>query len=100
MKQKWQCAVDKAINLTKQERNKIERKFIVKYINILKSSKEQLANFDMFLIHTKIPNQLLESFIKCKYIGIRAHNTDYVSSDLTQKQEIVIQGIVRGLTGV
>ena len=45
MKQKWQCAVDKAINLTKQERNKLERKFIVKYINILKTSKEQLANF-------------------------------------------------------
>lgn len=93
MKQKWQCAVDKAINLTKQERNKLERKFIVKYIDMLNTSKEQLANFDMFLIHTKIPNQLLESFVRCKYIGIRAHNTDYVSSDLAHKQEIVIQGI-------
>lgn len=47
MKQKWQCAVDKAINLTKQERNKLERKFIVKYIDILKTSKEQLANFEI-----------------------------------------------------
>jgi phosphoglycerate dehydrogenase-like enzyme len=91
--QKWQCAVDKVIHLTEQERYQLEKTFTVHSIDIVKTSKEQLAHFDMFLIHTKIPNHLLEWFVGCKYIGIRAHNTDYVSSDLAEKKGIVVRGI-------
>ncbi|MGM0884570.1 MAG: 2-hydroxyacid dehydrogenase [Bacillota bacterium] len=93
MKRKWQCAVDKVINLSKHERNKLESTFTVEYIDIQQATKKQLANFDMYLIHTKIPNEILKSFVRCKYIGIRAHNTDYVSSDLANEQRIVIRGI-------
>lgn len=93
MNHKWQCAVDKVIHLTEQERNKLEKTFTVHYIDFLKTSKEQLANIDIYLIHTNIPNQLLELFVSCKYIGIRAHNTDYVSSDLAHNKGIVIRGI-------
>jgi phosphoglycerate dehydrogenase-like enzyme len=90
---KWQCAVDKVINLSKLERNKLESTFAVEYIDIHKATKQQLANFDMYLIHTTITNELLDSFARCKYIGIRAHNTDYVSRDHANKQGIVIRGI-------
>ncbi|MDF2652179.1 MAG: serA 2, partial [Paenibacillus sp.] len=93
MKHTWQCAVDKVINLSKLERNKLESTFAVEYIDIHKATKQQLANFDMYLIHTTITNELLDSFARCKYIGIRAHNTDYVSRDHANKQGIVIRGI-------
>ncbi|CAH1198931.1 Erythronate-4-phosphate dehydrogenase [Paenibacillus plantiphilus] len=92
-KQQWQCAVDATIQLSERERDQLERTFTVEYMDIHKATKQQLANFDMFLIHSKIPDTCMESFVKCKYIGIRAHNTDYVSSDLAHKLGIELRGI-------
>lgn len=93
MKPIWQCAVDQTIQFSEHERIELEANFSVDYFNIQSAPKEQLAKYDMFLIHSKIPSELLSSFKRCQYIGVRAHNTDYISSELALKYGIEIQGI-------
>ena len=64
MKQIWQCAVDQTIQFSEHERIELEANFSVDYFIIQSAPKEQLAKYDMFLIHSKIPNELLSSFQK------------------------------------
>lgn len=93
MHTKWFCAVDKAIRLSDREWEYLEEVFWVEHIDLLASNKEQFGRFDILLIHTKLPDEILESFNQCKYIGIRAHNTDYVNSNYAQNKGIAVRGL-------
>lgn len=93
MNSKWYCAVDNAIRLSDQELEYLERVFWVEYIDLFASDKEQFGRFDMLLIHTKLPDEIMENFSRCKYIGIRAHNTDYVNGSSAQNKGIVVRGL-------
>jgi len=65
----------------------------VAYLDMLETPEDQLVLFEMVLLHTRLPNGRLESFTKCKYVGVRAHNTDYVDHAAAQRQGIIVSGI-------
>jgi len=57
---------------------------------------------EYLLLHSKLSDEQLLKMQQCKYIGIRAHNTDYVNKDVTEKQNIVVKGLQNqhGVNGV
>ena len=46
-----------------------------------------------FLLHSQCAEQQLLEMKNCKYIGIRAHNTDYVNKQIAERQDIQVQGL-------
>ncbi|TYP73257.1 glycerate dehydrogenase/D-3-phosphoglycerate dehydrogenase [Paenibacillus methanolicus] len=93
MNSKWSCAVDQAIGLSDEEAASLTRACQVEYVDLGSSDKEQFSRFDMLLLHTKLPDEVLDAFSRCQYIGIRAHNTDYVNGSRAQTRGIVIRGL-------
>jgi phosphoglycerate dehydrogenase-like enzyme len=48
---------------------------------------------EYLLLHRKLSDEQLLAMTHCKYIGIRAHNTDYVNKRITATQGIVVKGL-------
>lgn len=87
------CAVDQAIQLSEEERSRLEAVFSVDYIDLHSTDEARLGHYSSFLIHSKISSAQLASFKQCRYIGVRAHNTDYVSRELARELGITVKGI-------
>jgi len=87
------CFVDK--NIVLSDRN----------IDSLKALKISLADFDLcndhlnfsevesLLLHSSLPNEKLRAMINCRFIGIRAHNTDYVDRKVCNSCNIKVVGL-------
>ncbi len=54
-----------------------------------------LASIQYLLLHSFLAEQQLTQLIQCRYIGIRAHNTDYVNRKLAESMNIKVMGLTR-----
>ncbi|MFD0590151.1 2-hydroxyacid dehydrogenase [Paenibacillus sp. GCM10027627] len=95
------CAVDSSIALNAEERLRLEKVFQIETVSFSQLPLEGLERFDLALVHSKLSPACLKGLKRCKYIGVRAHNTDYVNADLAKAQGILVRGIPQvGATAV
>ncbi|MFC5700734.1 2-hydroxyacid dehydrogenase [Cohnella faecalis] len=87
------CLIDKSIVLSIVEEEQLEQCFTVKYVDQAASDAALFERCDAFLIHSYFPHSILSTLYQCKYIGIRAHNLDYVPTDVLPDPSIVIENI-------
>lgn len=85
------CYIDKTIKLTKDNILLLE-KLNIDLINF-DESLSNLNNIEIMLFHSNLPDDQLKKMTNCKYIGVRAHNTDYINLDLAKKQNIIVKGL-------
>jgi phosphoglycerate dehydrogenase-like enzyme len=57
------------------------------------ASAVDFSEIEYFLLHSKLADEQLSQMRNCQYIGIRAHNTDYVNKAITQNQQIAVKGL-------
>lgn len=87
------CAIDSTIKLLLEERVKLENYFDVVPVDFSNLSITNDFTFDLMLIHSRVPNEVLMRLPKCKYIGVRAHNTDYVDNSMASSLGMKVEGI-------
>ncbi|XEC93429.1 2-hydroxyacid dehydrogenase [Paenibacillus tarimensis] len=87
------CAVDAAIDLTEEEIMRLRNSFELTTIDFLKPAAMSMLDFDLLLAHSKLPDDLVKNFRKCRYIGFRAHNTDYINPNIAKELGITVKGI-------
>lgn len=85
--------IDSKIKLSNSHKNLLEDNFSVKEIDISKPDMSLLKECEFFILHSFLSCDLLRSLTKCRYIGIRAHNLDYVDLNLAKELGIVVEGI-------
>lgn len=85
------CFVDTSITLSDKDFAFIKT-LNLDVINYDKNESDH-SEVDYFLLHNQCADQLLIQMKNCKYIGIRAHNTDYVNKKITEQQGITVQGL-------
>lgn len=85
------CYVDKNIVFSDENRELlkgIDLEFLV-YDDINIESE----NIDYLLLHSSLPDQEFKKMNKCKYIGIRAHNTDYINRNIASEKNVFVEGL-------
>ncbi|MFE5317852.1 2-hydroxyacid dehydrogenase [Paenibacillus sp. NPDC056579] len=87
------CAVDHNIHLSPGEHARLQDCFDVIYVDFSQPLSAHIKQSELLLIHTRLNHQLIREFPKCKYIGIRAHNTDYIDRRAAEELGITITGI-------
>ncbi|MFF2483470.1 2-hydroxyacid dehydrogenase [Paenibacillus sp. NPDC058071] len=87
------CLLDSAIVLSEVEKARLYKGYEVEAFSPQNPSQSQLSRCDAMLVHSRISRDSLSKLAKCKYIGVRAHNTDYVDRQITEEMGIVVQGI-------
>jgi phosphoglycerate dehydrogenase-like enzyme len=87
------CAVDTTIKFSIVERDKLDHYFDIVFIDFSKPIDSNVIEAEIMLVHSKVPNEVLRKFANCKYLGVRAHNIDYVDSSLTNEMGITVVGI-------
>lgn len=85
------CFIDRNIELTKREIEFIESLNLA--VSIIDENKVDYSEIEYLLLHSKLSDEHLLAMRNCKYIGIRAHNTDYVSDQITSQQGVVVKGL-------
>lgn len=85
------CFIDKSIELTKCDIDFIASMNLVS--TIYDENTTDCNEIEYLLLHSKLSDKKLLEMSNCKYIGIRAHNTDYVNKQITEKQNIVVKGL-------
>jgi phosphoglycerate dehydrogenase-like enzyme len=93
MEKRALCAVDTTINFSIEERLRLDKYFDIVIVDLTKPIENYVIESDLMLIHSKVPNEVLIKFKKCRYIGIRAHNIDYIDSNFSIKLGIIVDGI-------
>jgi len=86
-----QCFIDKNIELTERDIDFITSMNLEVIIFDEKTANYNQINY--LLLHSALPDQQLLQMQNCKYIGIRAHNTDYVNKVMAEQQKIVVNGL-------
>ena len=86
------CFIDKTIELTECELDLLHKMNLDAVIFDEKTVNPN--EIEYLLLHSKLSDELLSKMTMCKYIGIRAHNTDYVNKNMTDKQQIVVKGLL------
>ena len=92
MKDKLKCFIDKQIKLSKDQLDLLNKNFETKTVNF-QDEIDGIENCDVALLHSFLPDSNLEKMKNCKFIGIRAHNTDYINKVLTKELGIEFSGI-------
>ncbi|BBI33553.1 2-hydroxyacid dehydrogenase [Cohnella abietis] len=87
------CLVDSVIKLSSYDRDQLEGLFDVHFFGSQLPDKTQLRKCDVLLVHSRISDELIKCLDNCKYIGVRAHNTDYINSELARDMNIIVKGI-------
>ncbi|MFF2886898.1 NAD(P)-dependent oxidoreductase [Paenibacillus sp. NPDC057967] len=87
------CAVDSVIELQQAERERLEQYFRVETVDFKQLEGDVLAKYELALVHSKLTAAAISTMDACRYIGVRAHNTDYVDQAAAQQQGILVQGI-------
>lgn len=83
--------VDKNIELAKCDIDFI--KSINFEVSVLDENRVNYREIEYLLLHSKLSDEQLLEMKNCKYIGIRAHNTDYVNKRIASEQGIVVNGL-------
>ncbi|WP_028558962.1 2-hydroxyacid dehydrogenase [Paenibacillus pinihumi] len=87
------CLLDSAIVLSKEAQARLNEGYNVEVFSPYNPKEEQLRNCDAMLLHSRLSRESLLKLSKCKYIGIRAHNTDYIDRQLAEEMGITVKGI-------
>lgn len=85
--------IDNKIQLSDKHRSLLESNFLIREIDISSPDVILLNKCEFLMIHSFFSSQLLSNLVKCKYIGIRAHNLDYVDIEIATKMGIYVEGI-------
>lgn len=87
------CLVDAVISLSSEDKKRLEKH--VEFHSYDMSSREDhyWPKTEIVLLHSFLPTARLEQLSRCIYIGIRAHNIDYVNTDTARKMGITVRGI-------
>ena len=87
------CLVDSVIHLLPEDKERLEHH--VEYHAYDMSSRENRywPKTEIVLLHSFLPSSRLEQLSRCIYIGIRAHNTDYLNIETARKMSISVRGI-------
>jgi len=85
------CFIDKSIELTKSDIDFIASMNLIS--TIYDENTTDCNEIEYLLLHSKLSDRKLLEMSNCKYIGIRAHNTDYVNKQITEKQNTVVKGL-------
>ncbi|MFC4101677.1 NAD(P)-dependent oxidoreductase [Paenibacillus xanthanilyticus] len=72
------CLIDESIILSSAEEERLKHSFTIRYVSPSETDLTKFKQCDAFLVHSYFPHALLAALQRCKYIGVRAHNADYV----------------------
>jgi glycerate dehydrogenase/D-3-phosphoglycerate dehydrogenase len=87
------CHIDKTIDLSAELKERLAgHGFSVEYLN-LKEPVADPGRIRYLLLHGFLPDELLGAMTNCRYIGIRAHNTDYVNKQVAAAMGIIVRGL-------
>jgi len=87
------CYVDKSIILSNENIESLKRQKISCVEFDVKNNCINYNEIEYLLLHSFLPDEKLNKMKKCKYIGIRAHNTDYVNKEISNILNIVVEGL-------
>ncbi len=87
------CLIDAAIVLCVEHTNQIAKYYDIAICQANQCEPELLRKAEVFLLHSKLSPETLGKLTSCKYIGIRAHNLDYMDVELARKMGIEVRGI-------
>ncbi len=87
------CFVDKNIVLSDRNIDLLKRQniSIVKFYII--NDSLNYTEIEFLLLHSFLPNEKLHLMKNCKYIGIRAHNIDYINKEISDNYKIFVDGL-------
>ena len=85
--------IDNKINLSAKHFEKLSSNYEVRYYDMQEKEVNLWKKAEVLLLHSKISDTRLAQLKNCKYIGIRAHNIDYINQSLVKKMNIVSKGI-------
>lgn len=92
MEIKQKCCIDKQIKFSEEHMKFLKEKFNTETVNFQEES-DAIESCDVALLHSFLPDSNLKKMKKCKFIGIRAHNTDYINKVLAGEIGINFSGI-------
>ena len=85
--------IDSKITLSDEQLKKLSLTFNILVIDFTAPDLEAVKNCEALLIHSYVSNEVLSAMKSCRYIGIRAHNLDYIDLDFCLKNNIKVTGI-------
>jgi len=87
------CLIDAEIVLGVEHTNQISEYCDIAICHVNQCEPELLRRAEVLLLHSKLSSESLSKLTKCKYIGIRAHNLDYIDVQCARKMGIEVCGI-------
>ena len=87
------CLIDATIALDEQHINQISEYFDIAIFHNDKLDLRLMQKAEAFLLHSRLSSENLSELINCKYVGIRAHNLDYIDIEAARKMKIEVCGI-------
>ena len=84
--------IDNKIKLSKKQLEKLSG-YDVKSYNMQETELELWQKAKSILLHSKLSDERIKQLTECNYIGIRAHNLDYVNQQLIAQKNIILKGI-------
>jgi phosphoglycerate dehydrogenase-like enzyme len=94
------CIVDGNIKWSEQNRRSMSSMGVC--FKEYDGNSEDLEKADCLLWHSPLDDTTLSKMTNCRYIGVRARNTDYINGHLAHNMGIVVQGLSKqhGVTSV
>lgn len=87
------CMVDSTIVLSDPHRKRLSEAFEVAACKPGAPDLDLLHEAEAFLLHSRFPSELLKELTRCRYIGIRAHNLDYIDLETARGMGKEVRGI-------
>lgn len=89
------CFVDQNIGLSSADIQRLTNQSVgVKYLD-LTDEKNDYSSIKFLLIHSFLRDDFLRQMNNCIYIGVRAHNTDYLDRETAAEMGIKVTGLRR-----
>ena len=91
--QKPICLLDSTIVLSRQHSETLSEFVDIQPYHSDEPDSALLQKSTAILLHSRLPAERLNELINCKYIGIRAHNLDYIDTNSARNMGIEVRGI-------
>ncbi len=91
MRKKLKCCIDRQIKFSEAHIELLKEKFDIEMVKF--QEEDGVLECDVALLHSFLPDGNLKKMKNCKFIGIRAHNTDYINKTLAEEMGISFSGI-------
>jgi len=87
------CLIDTKIRLNATQLKSLSKKYALKSYDMQEKEHTLWRKAEVILLHSKLCDERIEELEMCQYIGIRAHNLDYVNQELVRQKGMVLKGI-------